>query len=270
VIVVDDGSSDQTRKVAELAGAEVLALEKNGGKAQAVFAGLDKARSEGCTAAVIIDGDGQHQTRDIPQVMSPVLNGKADLVIGSRFLSQNNDVPIYRRLGQKTLDVFTGFGCGQRVTDSQSGFRAFSLKALDNMDFKSNGYGIESDMIAHFAKRGLAICEVPISVRYDVPHKHKKNPLSHGFSVLGSIINLISYRRPLLAFGVPGAVLFIIGLVTSSLAFTDYYSTTKFPFTLSMLSVSLLILGMLFVIAGLILNALVGIFEKGTIQAADP
>ncbi|MDD1703047.1 MAG: glycosyltransferase family 2 protein, partial [Methanoregula sp.] len=187
VIVVDDGSRDQTRNVAEMAGAEVIALEKNGGKANALFVGLRRAREEGCRAAVIIDGDGQHKAQDIPQVMSPVLNGNADMVIGSRFLSHNNDVPAYRRLGQKTLDVFTNFGCGYRVTDSQSGFRAFSRKALENMDFNSKGYGIESDMIAHFAKRGLSICEVPISVRYDVPHKHKKNPLSHGFSVLGSI-----------------------------------------------------------------------------------
>jgi glycosyltransferase involved in cell wall biosynthesis len=257
VIVVDDGSSDRTADVARYAGAEVIRLQQNHGKAFALILGLQKARDLGCRAAVTFDGDGQHTTQDIPRVVKPVLDAKADLVIGSRFLEGKNGVPAYRRAGQRALDVFTTIGSGHRCTDSQSGFRAFSQKALNNLDFSSTGYNIESDMIAHFSERGLTIAEVPISVRYEVPHKHKMNPIRHGLEVLARIINVISYRRPLIAFGIPGFLLFVIGVLIGSLAFTEYYITTKFPFTESMVSAALIGLGLLLIIAGLILNVLV-------------
>jgi glycosyltransferase involved in cell wall biosynthesis len=200
VIVVDDGSSDRTSEVAILAGAEVIRLDANTGKAYAVLLGLKYAHNMGCTTAVMLDADGQHDPREIPRVAGLVMEGKADLVIGSRFLRKNNGIPRYRQLGQKTLDLFTNIGAESKVTDSQSGFRAISCKALENLDFRSDGYNVESDMINHFSKLGLTIQEVPISVKYDVPHKHKKHPVSHGVGVLTQLINLIGYRRPLLLF----------------------------------------------------------------------
>ena len=256
VIVVDDGSSDHTSDVARLAGAEVIRLDYNTGKAYALLLGLRHARETGCTAAVMLDTDGQHDPQEIPRVAGLVMAGKADLVIGSRFIEKKNGIPVYRQIGQKTLDIFTNFGAKSKVTDSQSGFRALSSKALDNLDFKSQGYNVESDMINHFSSIGLAIVEVPISVTYEVPNKHKKNPLSHGVGVLTRLINLIGYRRPLLLFGAPGAFLFVAGLIGSSFAFTEYYTTSYFPFILSTVSALLLIMGMLLVIAGLLLNTL--------------
>jgi len=261
VIVVDDGSKDRTAEVARYAGAEVIRLETNHGKAHALLLGLRRAHDLGCIAAVSIDGDGQHTTQDIPRVVQPVLDGKADLVIGSRFLAKKNGVPAYRRAGQRALDIFSTIGSGHKSTDSQSGFRAFSKKAMENLDFPSTGYNIESDMIAHFSQKGLVIAEVPISVRYEVPHKHKKNPIAHGLGVLMRIIDLISYRRPLIAFAIPGFILFLIGLLSGFYAFTEYYASSKFPFELSMVSTVFLILGLLLIIAGLILNALVAILK---------
>lgn len=262
IVVVDDGSQDTTSYIASLAGAEVIRLDNNSGKAYAMLLGLQKARDLGCRAAVTLDGDGQHNSWEIPNVVTPVLEGKADLVIGSRFLMKEKGVPTYRRAGQKTLDIFTTFGSGLKTSDSQSGFRAFSAKALDNLDFVSSGYNVETDMIAHFVSRGLVISEAPITVRYEVPHKHKKNPVTHGMGVLGRVINLISYRKPLLAFGIPGSILFIMGLFTGFFAFTQYYLTSKFPFELSIASIAFLILGLLLFTAGLILNVLIYIFER--------
>ena len=262
VIVVDDGSSDRTAEVAKLAGADVVRLEHNTGKAYALLLGLRRARETGCTVAVMLDADGQHEPSEIQRVAGLVRIGKADLVIGSRFLNNERNIPSYRQFGQKTLDLFTNFGAKSKVTDSQSGFRALSCQALDNLDFRSDGYNVESDMIAHFSALGLPIMEVPISVNYDVPNKHKKHPLTHGMGVLARVINMIAYQRPLLMFGVPGILFVLIGLLTASYAFSEYYATSKFSFILSMVSMLFLIMGMLMGIAGLLLNSLVTIVKE--------
>jgi glycosyltransferase involved in cell wall biosynthesis len=261
VIVVDDGSSDRTAEVAKLAGADVVRLEHNTGKAYALLLGLRRARETGCTVAVMLDADGQHDPNEIQRVARLVSIGKADLVIGSRFLEKNGGIPAYRQLGQKTLDLFTNFGAKSQITDSQSGFRALSCQALDNLDFKSDGYNVESDMISHFSAMGLPIMEVPISVNYDVPHKHKKHPVTHGIGVFTRLINLILYHRPLLMFGLPGIFFITFGLFTCSFAFSYYYETSKFPFGMTMLSILSLIMGMLFVISSLLLHTLVMIVK---------
>ena len=135
--------------------------------------------------------------------------------------------------------------------------RAFSKKALANLDFVSQGYAIESDMIAHFVKCGLVIGEVPIAVRYEVPHKHKMNPLAHGVTLLAHLINMISYRRPLIAFGIPGFILIVGGLIAELWVFAELRTTGVFHDVLAVGSAFVLLLGMLLVVAGLILNVLV-------------
>ncbi|MFA4826242.1 MAG: glycosyltransferase family 2 protein [Methanoregula sp.] len=262
VIVVNDGSSDRTAEVAKLAGAEVISLEHNMGKAHALLLGLRKARESHCTAVVMLDADGQHHTRDIPRIAAPVLSGDADLVIGSRFIHNSGKIPLYRKFGQKTLDVFTNIGTKQKVSDSQSGYRALSRKALEYLDFRSDGYNVESDMIAHFVAKGLVLREVPIGVRYDVPNKHKKNAVSHGMGVLAQLINLISYRRPLLAFGIPGFLMIVAGLISEIWVFAELYAGHSFHYVIAIGSAFVLVLGMLLVIAGLILNTLVRIVNE--------
>lgn len=262
VIVVDDGSSDHTAEIADLAGADVVRMPKNGGKASALMAGFDHAKEIGFDAIVMMDADGQHDPEEIPTVAAPVLEGKADLVIGSRFLGKKAKVPAYRRLGQEVLTLATNVGSACPTTDSQSGFRALSKKALDNLDFISDGYAIESDMIAHFAGRGLTITEVPISVRYDVPNQHKMNPLSHGFGVLTTIIGLIGYRRPMLSFGIPGLLLAGIGVSAELYTFSKFYETSQFHYIVFTGGLSALLLGLLLMTTGLILNSLVQIMKS--------
>jgi glycosyltransferase involved in cell wall biosynthesis len=266
VIVVDDGSTDATTAVAKAAGAEVITLPRNQGKAHALVAGLQEIKKTDCKAAVLIDADGQHNPDEIPKVLAPVLAGEADLVIGSRFLDQESDIPAYRVTGQVVLNVFTNLSAGQKVTDSQSGFRAVSCKALGHFDFCSDGYSIESDMIAHFAEQGLKIAEVPITVRYDVPNKHKKNAFAHGFDVLGRIVGFIGYRRPLIFFGIPGFSLFMVGLIAGSFAFSQYYMTQTFHYVVTMISGVALVLGLLLITSGLILNSLIMAFKSERIK----
>jgi len=259
VLVVDDGSSDNTSKVAELSGAKVLRHELNLGKAEALRSAFKYAIENGYDIVVCLDGDGQHDPDEIPRILDPIIRNEADLVIGSRFLRKN--VPKYRVFGQKVLDVFTNIASEVKVTDSQSGFRALNRKALEYLrDLRSEGYSIESEMITFLAGK-VRIKEVPINVRYDVPKKHKKNPLAHGLSVLSSLIGFIGYKRPLLTFGLLGFILTFTGLVFGFLAFSTYYVTNKLPFGPSIASALFLILGLLLIIAGLILNSLVQIVK---------
>ncbi len=266
VIVVDDGSSDRTAAISRLAGADVIRLEENGGKAHAMMTGFARARDLGYDAVVMLDGDGQHDPTEIPAVAAPVLAGKADLVIGSRFLDIKADIPKYRIAGQKVLNGFTNLsveGGGFATTDSQSGFRALSRRALENLTFSSEGYNIESDMIAHFAPLGLAMTEVPISVNYDVPNKHKLNPVSHGFGVLARIVGLIGYRQPLLTFGIPGVLFTLAGIGAEIYTFSEFYQSGQFHYIVFTGGFAALILGLLLVMSGLILNSLVMI-TKGS------
>jgi len=190
------------------------------------------------------------------------MNGEADLVIGSWFLAGTMDIPLYRWAGQKTLNVFISMGTETNVSDSQSEFRVLSRKALEKLDFTSDGYNVESDMIAHFARQGLVIRGIPITVRYDVPTKHKKNPVTHGFGVLSRLVTLISYRRPLIAFGIPGMILIIAGLVAELWVFAELYiNGNGFHYVLAIGSVFVIVLGLLIVITDLILNTLVVIIR---------
>jgi glycosyltransferase involved in cell wall biosynthesis len=261
-IVIDDGSLDKTGQIASLAGADVIRIGKNQGKANAVMSGLHQAREMCPDVVVMLDADGQHDTAEIPKVIKPILEGKADLVIGSRFLETENKVPKYRRIGQKSLDYAQNIGSTFKTTDSQSGFRALSKKSLENLDFYSEGYNIESDMIRYFYERGLTIIEVPISVRYNVPYIHKQNPLEHGWNLISNVIGFIGYRRPLLLFGLLGTIFTIVGVILGLWAFRIYDTTTKFPMSYSMMSVLLIISGLLLFTSGLILNTLVLIVKS--------
>ena len=256
-IVIDDGSADRTSDIASRAGATVIRLDKNQGKAKALITGLLKARDLEPSAVVMLDADGQHNPAEILKVIEPVLDGRADLVIGSRFIDSYSEVPKYRRIGQKTLDYAQNIGSTFKTTDSQSGFRGLSMNALTNLDFSSEGYNIESDMIQHFSEKGLNIIEVPITVRYDVPFMHKTHPISHGWSLLSNLVGIIGYRRPLLLFGIPGTVFAFVGVFLGFWAFRIYDTTAVFPFAHSMMSMLLIISGLLLITSGLILNTLV-------------
>ncbi|HEY8741887.1 MAG TPA: glycosyltransferase family 2 protein, partial [Chloroflexota bacterium] len=137
VLVVDDGSPDKTSEIARAAGAEVIRHEINQGKAAGINSAFQWAQDRGVTALVLIDGDGQHNPDEIPLLAAPVLRGEADMVVGTRFGAVESSIPSYRQVGQRALTGLTNVSSGVRVSDSQSGFRAFSALAIKEMRFKS-------------------------------------------------------------------------------------------------------------------------------------
>src|SRR5919202_3956184 len=152
----------------------------------------------------MLDGDGQHCAEDIPQVLAPVLDGVADVVVGSRFLEVKSDIPAYRQVGQHGLTLVTNLASGVRISDSQSGFRAFSPLALDALSFSQGGFSIESEMQFLVREHKLRLVEAPIKVIY--AEKAKRNPVHHGMQVINGIMRLVGQIRPLLYFGLPGSL----------------------------------------------------------------
>lgn len=271
VLVVDDGSEDATVPIAEALGAIVVRHETNrgyGGALQTIFA---TARDLGAEELVIIDADGQHDPREIPRLLAELRRGN-DVVIGSRFVDGNDEgIPAYRKVGMKVLDAATTFvGNDLAITDSQSGFRAYGRKAIETIHPGGNGMSAGSEILIQASDHHLKVAEVPIRVRYDIAGTSSENPVSHGVGVLMSIVRVISLRRPLVFFGIPGLLCTGLGLGAEFYTFSQYYRTGQFHYIVFTGGFAALILGLLLATAGMILYSLVQIIEQGKRGTASP
>lgn len=254
IVVVDDGSSDRTVQVADRAGATVIEHAENRGKGAALRTLFEAVELDDDDVLVTIDGDGQHVPAEIKDVAEPVLESDADIVIGSRYLDGDDETPLYRRFGQTMLDTVTPGPAHGNLTDTQSGFRAFSPTAVEKMVIRADGMGVESEMISEANENGLDITEVPIDVRYDGIDGQTHNPLRHGFEVLNFIITLIRDRHPLVFFALPGIVLALFGSVVGFDAVVVYQNQGEFYPAKVMVAGFATILGVLSIFTGLTLN----------------
>ncbi|WP_132058636.1 glycosyltransferase family 2 protein [Halorussus amylolyticus] len=198
VVVVDDGSTDRTPVLVEQTDATVIRHERNRGKGAAVRTLFDHAADLDCDALVLLDADGQHDPADIPSLAAPVVEGEADMVIGSRYLAaeDSDETPVYRRVGQLVLDYCTTQVTGADLTDTQSGFRAFSPRALSDLSLTTDGMGVESEMIDSATTEGLTIAERAIDARYENLEGQTYNPVKHGLTVMVFLARLARRRQP--------------------------------------------------------------------------
>jgi glycosyltransferase involved in cell wall biosynthesis len=253
VIVVDDGSSDNTSEIAKLAGAIVVRHPENRGYGAAIQSIIAEAKKRAPDALVILDADAQHDPDDIPYLLSSIRDG-FDFVIGSR-RQQKVNIPLHRRIGQRVLIHSANVLSQKRLSDSESGFRAFSGKALSTMSLKESGMAISAETVAEAAKRGLKVAEVPVSVSYS-RDSSTLNPVSHGLGVFARILAMISERKPLFFFGLSGVVLLIIGLSSGIIVLRLLSYSGVLPIGWTMLAVIFLIVGAFSIFTGLILHAL--------------
>jgi glycosyltransferase involved in cell wall biosynthesis len=253
VIVVDDGSTDNTARVAELAGATVVRHAENKGKGAAIQSILAEARKRNPDVLILLDADAQHDPNEIPVLIKPISEG-FDLVIGSRE-AQNYKTPRYRRVGRKVLLHSARLASKANISDSESGFRALSPKAINDLELKANGFAVESEMITLAADKNLKITEVPISNIYTMDGS-TLNPVRHGIDVLSRIIVMISERRPLLFFGLAGGILLVIGLIIGFRVINIAATTGSLAVGSAVLTALFIIAGILSVFTGIILNAL--------------
>lgn len=261
VVVVDDGSSDRTAEVAELAGARVISHPKNLGKGAAIRTALDYILQDGADIIVLHDGDMQHNPADIPAVVRPILEGRADVVIGTRDRVAIG-MPRYRRIGARLLDYATAWASRRRlVVDSQCGFRAFSRHAAESLRPRARGIGVESEMLIRSVNNGLRLEEVPVAVRYDVDGS-TMNPASHGFQVLRTIVSVATEQRPLLAFGSFGAALLGIAAILGGYTAVFYWATGTFAVGYALLFMTCTLIGVSSIFTGLVLNAMGGLARR--------
>ncbi len=255
VIVVDDGSSDRTGKFAELACAKVIKHKENQGKGKAIQTILEEAKKMDVDMVVLLDADCQNNPDEIPRLLEPIKNGEADLVNGSRFLDKKSKIPLYRKIGQHILTLSTNLCSGTSITDSQSGFRALSRKAINSIKLIENGMGVESEMIQKAKESNLRIKEVPIGCRYDVDGS-TLNPVSHGFRVFGTIVYQLQRKHPLLYFGISGLILMSVGGFFSLQTFYAYNILGQFWLGKAMTGMLMLLAGIFAMFTGLILNSI--------------
>ena len=186
VVCVDDGSSDSCSRLAARAGAIIHYHRANRGYGAAIRSIFRIAREKNVDKLVILDSDGQHQPEDIPAVLAELDKEDVDVVIGSRFVnnSDRSSMPMYRRLGISMINTASNLTSDLGVKDTQSGFRAFSKRALNLLAFENEGMESTLEVLDQCKEKGLNVEEVPIKVRYDVPKSSTYSAFGHGFTVL--------------------------------------------------------------------------------------
>ncbi|UCF45339.1 MAG: glycosyltransferase family 2 protein [Candidatus Bathyarchaeota archaeon] len=186
IIVVDDCSTDRSLDISKSQSAKVFSLKKHMGKGYALRAGFAKAKGEIITT---IDSDGSHRPEELPQLLIPLLQNKADLIIGSRYLSQKSvATKKLNAVGVRLFNSLIKILTRAEVSDSQSGYRVMKSVVLRNMRLKSSEYEIESEMLVKTARQGFRIREVPISFEQRTYGTSRLDPVVDGFKILLSII----------------------------------------------------------------------------------
>ena len=261
IIVCDDGSTDMTAIISSSLGAHVVKHEKNMGYGSAIKTIFNEAKKTDCDILVTFDADGQHQISDIESVLEPLLEEKADIVIGSRFLGETKDLPKYRKIGIKTITGLTNVMTGSKITDSQSGFRAYSKKVLAEISPTESGMGISTEILIKASKKALKITEIPITITY-TDNKHSQEPISHGTSVIMSTVKHVAIERPLLYYGVTGLCFLVLGLIFGAWTLQIYSEERVVMTNIALVGVGGVILGTILLITATILYSIVNVVRE--------
>jgi glycosyltransferase involved in cell wall biosynthesis len=267
IIVYDDGSRDKTAEIAEKNGAVVIRNARNKGYGRALNTLFQYAVKVKADIVVTIDSDGQHDPTYIPHVLQPILEDKADIVIGSRFLTKGDqvNVPKYRSLGIRTITKFTQVGCFDKITDATSGFRAYSVDSLSRLRLVEDGMAVSTEILLKADECNLRIVEVPITTkRYDIRDESAHNPLRLGWSVISHVIQFLSFKHPLLFYGLPGIVLLVFASFFMYSALDLFASTRYVSTNMIIISIGLALLGIILLATSAIVYTIISLFKGKT------
>lgn len=261
VIVCDDGSSDMTSEIAESIGAVVIKHQKNLGYGAAIGSLFSKAKELNSDVLVTMDADGQHKVEDVKSVLEPIVNDHADIVIGSRFLRESHNIPTYRKAGIKAITKLANTSLKNKITDSQSGFRAYNKRVLDEITPSDYGMGVSSEILIKASKKGLRIKEVPIIVLYE-GDTSTHHPLSHGISVILSTMKFISIEHPLKFYGIPGFVFLGIGLFFIVWTLQVFGESRQIITNISLIGIGTTIFGMILIMTAIMLYSIINVVRE--------
>ena len=262
VIVCDDGSNDLTSSISEKMGAIVIKHKKNLGYGAAIRSLFIKSQELECDILVTFDSDGQHKVSEIENVIEPIVKNDADIVIGSRFLgSIEGKIPVYRKMGIKAITNLVNSGTGKKITDSQSGFRAYSSKVLKKIIPSESGMGVSTEILIKANKNKFRISEKPITILYE-GDTSSQNTLSHGSSVILSTMKFISIEHPLKFYGIPGIIFLAIGLFFIVWTLQEFTETRRIITNISLIAIGSTIFGTLLTMTSVLLYSLVSVVRE--------
>jgi len=262
IIVCDDGSDDLTSEISEQLGAIVIKHSKNKGYGAAINSLFLKAKELESDVFLTFDADGQHRIEDIPVVSDPIIKNQVDVAIGSRFLdTKSEEMPNYRKVGIKIITKITNLSIKEKLTDSQSGFRAYSKKALQEITPSDEGMGVSTEILIKASNLELKITEVPIKVNYS-GDTSTHDPVSHGTSVILSTIKFTSIHNPLKFYGIPGIIFLVIGLIFVAWTIQIYAQSQEIITNISLIGIGSVVLGTILLITAVILFSIVTVVNS--------
>ncbi len=260
IIVCDDGSNDLTKEIAEGLGAKVISHKKNSGYGEAIKSIFNEAKKKEADILVTFDADGQHRPEDIMSLTKPIIDQQAEVVIGSRFLKNETNMPKYRKIGVKVLTKVTNMSIKENLTDSQSGLRAYQKKVLQNISLTDSGMGISTEILIKSHQKEFRIVEVPIQILYG-KDTSTHNPVSHGTSVLLSTIKYTSIQHPLKFYGIPAIIFLLVGMSFMIWTFQIYAEETRVVTNIVLVGIGTLLLGAVLMISAILLYSLVSVVQ---------
>jgi glycosyltransferase involved in cell wall biosynthesis len=261
VIVCDDGSKDMTGEIANALGAEVIRNQSAGGYGAALALLFKRAAQIRPDVMVTLDADGQHNPDDIPTLTKPILVREADIVIGSRFISRNQSVRTYRRIGIGLITRLIAKATGRNLTDAQSGFRAYSQAALLQIAPAEAGMAASTEILLRASEGKLRVVEVPIDVSYKGLQTSTHNPIYHGIDVVLGTLKFMSLRHPLLSYGTAGLAVMILGLAYGYYTISVYSAQARPITNVALLSMAIVTSGLLLLFMAIILFTLTSVIK---------
>ena len=261
VLVVDDGSVDDTALISKSLGAFVIRHEKNLGKGSGLRDCFEWAKRIGADVLVTLDADGQHDPSKIPLLVDALEVNNADIVVGSR-TARPVDMSRHRWIGARILDFATQVKVDDRTIDVQSGFRAYSRRAIENLVVAELGMGVDSEIMMKAQSMGMRIIEIPVTSAYAGLDSSTHNAVYHALDVFFSVVKFVSIRHPLLFYGgfalVALANAFFYGSMT-----LDYYARWGRVVTnIALISIASGLVGFLALFTGIILFTMITVVRE--------
>jgi glycosyltransferase involved in cell wall biosynthesis len=267
VVVCDDGSSDLTGEIALRLGALVVRHERNSGYGATIQSLFTHAKELNADVLVTLDADGQHEPAEIPSLVKPISEGNAEVVLGSRFLGERGsaDMPYYRKVGVKLITSLSNGSGEVRVSDAQSGFRAYSKSALEQLSIHETGMSASVELLREGKKLGLKFCEIPITCKYADSvgaETSSEHPVSHGFGIFTSLVKMIVEDRPLAYLGIPGVISIALGVFFGVWMMNIYVIEHRIVTNIALACIAFVLFGLFLIFTSITLYAIKQVSDK--------